>query len=178
MSLQYLLDAFNIIYQIPSLSKGSLEDQRKALIRFVDAKRPQGSGNNKVAIVFDGGPGNAPRDEALSARIFYSSDETADEKIMRLVDEAENRKSIIVVTNDRPLQYAVKALGAKVLSVQDFVAQGDPKMLPKRRGKQGKEKETPKNIPLTLEYKINAEMEEIWLKKDKGQGSGSKGQGG
>src|SRR5262245_40645551 len=103
MSLQYLLDAFNIIYQIPSLSKGSLEEQRKRLIQFIDTKRPQGSGNNKVVIVFDGGPGNAPRDEALSARVLYAADESADEKIMRLVDEAANRKSIIVVTNDRPL---------------------------------------------------------------------------
>jgi len=167
MSLQYLLDAFNIIYQIPSLSKGSLEDQRKALIRFIDAKRPQGSGRNTVVIVFDGGPGNAPRDEALSARVLYSSDETADEKIMRLVDDAENRKSLIVVTNDRPLQYAVRALGAKVLSVRDFVAQGDPKLLPKRSGKQVKEKETPKNISHTMEHEINSEMESIWLKKKK-----------
>jgi predicted RNA-binding protein with PIN domain len=169
MSLHFLLDAYNIIYQLPELSRGNLEEQRDKLIAFVDAKRPQGSPKNAVTIVFDGRPGNSRPRASVSAKVIFSLDESADERILRLVDEAANRKSVIVVTNDRAVQYAARALGAKVIEAVAFMGKGlerPSKAAGNAKGKQNRQ-DPPKEISLTLESQINEELRSVWLKEKK-----------
>lgn len=168
MSLQYLLDGYNIIYQVPALARGSLEEQRAKLIRFIEDKRPQGSFKNKVTIVFDGQPQHFGSTRTASVKIIFSQNETADERILRLVDDAQNRKNMIVVTEDRPLQYAVRALGAEVMKVDSFIIKGEPRLLSRRTPKGDKApKETAKEISMTDEMDITSEMQKIWLKKER-----------
>ncbi len=98
---------------------------------------------------------------ASSIRVVFSQGETADEKIIRMVEEAAHKKNIVVVTDDRSLQYSVRALGAKVSGVQIFLEQGAS--APVRRIESGK------NISKILERKITSEFTQIWIEKKKGK---------
>jgi len=167
MSLHYLLDGYNITNQISTLSSKDPEEQRMGLVRQVEQLRPQGSLRNKVTIVFDGQPGFLSQCKSSCADVIFSDGESADEKIKRIVVAAKNKKSIVVVTDDRSIQYAVRSQGAKVSPVKEFLA--------KRNKASSKEvlkgKKTvasrPKVISKKLEFEINSELGEIWLKKNK-----------
>lgn len=148
---------------MPPLNK--LEDQRRQLIQWIESRAPQGSLRNTVTIVFDGrsdvwaafgeprqGRGSSV---ASSIRVVFAQGETADEKIIRMVEEAVHKKSVVVVTDDRSLQYSVRALGAKVSGVQTFLERGAP--VPARRPESGKD------ISKTLEHKITSEFIQIWV---------------
>ena len=52
MALQYLIDGYNVLKQMPELTGKSLRSGRDGLIRFIRTKKPQGK--NEVIIVFDG----------------------------------------------------------------------------------------------------------------------------
>ena len=139
-----------------------LEDQRRQLIQWVESCAPQGSSRNRVTIVFDGktdvwgGAGGS-----TSIQIVFAQGQSADEKIIGMVAEAAHKKSVVVVTDDRALQYSVRALGAKVSGVQTFLGQGAP--VPVRRPESGKD------ISKTLEHKITSEFTKIWVDKKKGK---------
>ena len=99
-----------------------------------------------------------------SAKIIFSQDETADLKIKSMVAQSSNKKNIVVVTNDRDIQYSVRALGAKVLSVQEFLKKAQTA----RPGAfSSQDKEDVKRISSVTESKITSEMAEIWLKHKK-----------
>ena len=178
MSLHYLLDGYNIIKKTPSLADKKLEDGRRALIGFIENQRPQGSLNNRVTVVFDGQPGMWSEPISRTVGVLFSVDATADEKIKALVAKASNKKNIIVVTDDRELLLYVRALGAQNLSVQEFLSQakcGGLKSIEARqtqRVKGAPSSEAGKNISFTVAHKINLELEEIWLKKNKPQRTG------
>ena len=146
---------------MPPLNK--LEDQRRQLIQWIESRAPQGSSRNAVTVVFDGrsdvwGGGAVPS----PVQIIFSREESADEKIIRMVEEAAHKKSVVVVTDDRSLQYSVRALGAKVSGVQTFLGQGSASA-PVRQPESGK------NISKTLEHKITSEFTQIWIEKKKGK---------
>jgi predicted RNA-binding protein with PIN domain len=170
MSLHFLLDAYNIIYQMPTLAQGSLEEQRQKLIDLIDAKRPQGSPKNLITIVFDGRAAFYNQHTSRTARVVFAQTESADERILRLVDEAKHRKSMVVVTNDRPVQYAARALGASVMSVAEFMEKAGPPVSGRKaaRGKRGDGE--PKEISQALEQEINEELKSRWLKRKTGPG--------
>lgn len=141
----------------------TLEDQRRQLVQWVESRAPQGSLRNAVTVVFDG------RSDVWSGaagtslvRVVFAQGESADEKIVRMVEEAAYRKNVVVVTDDRALQYAVRALGAKVSGVQAFLGQGSASA-PVRQPESGK------NISKTLEHKITSEFTRIWVEKKKGK---------
>ena len=146
---------------MPPLNK--LEDQRRHLIQWIESRAPQGSSRNMVTIVFDGKTdvwGDAGG--ASSIQIVFAQGQSADDKIIQMVEEAANKKNIVVVTDDRALQYSVRALGAKVSGVQTFLGQGSASA-PVRQPESGK------NISKTLEHKITSEFTQIWIEKKKGK---------
>ena len=112
---------------------------------------------NAATIVFDGktdvwgGMGSG----SSSVRVIFAQGQSADEKIIRMVEEAAHKKNVVVVTDDRSLKYAVRALGAKVSGVQTFLGQGSS--APAGRVESGK------NISKISEHKITSELTEIWL---------------
>ena len=166
MSLHYLLDGYNISNQLPIKSLDKLEDQRKNLVSFIERNRPQGSVRNKVTIVFDGRAGIEYQQMSVSVEVVFSKDEIADNKIRSIVEKARNKKNIIVVTDDREIQYAVKANGAKVLSVKDFLAQGNKSQASRTSNrKRSSKNEKQKRIPRVIEFQITSEMKKIWLDK-------------
>ena len=164
MAVHYILDGYNVIHKIPSLVAGTLEARREGLIRILEVENPQGSVRNAVTIVFDGRAGMGVRHESTKVRIIFSCDETADEKIKEMVESADLRKNIVVVTDDKAIRFYVRKLGAQFFSVEQFFGKG-------RRGggipgdevkKQSTEK---KEIPHGLEQQITSELEDIWLKR-------------
>jgi len=145
-----------------------LEDQRKGLIQFIESYRPQGSVKNTVTIVFDGKSGYVDQVYASQIKVLFSKDESADNVIKRKVAKAQNPKQIVVVSNDREIQCAVRALGAKVLSVQDFLQNSSCVKKRKRISKsESQNSETPKKISKTMEFQIYQELEKVWIKKKK-----------
>jgi predicted RNA-binding protein with PIN domain len=138
-----------------------LEDQRRQLIQWIGSRAPQGSLRNTVTIVFDGRSDVWSPSAASSIRVVFAQGETADEKIIRMVEEDAHKKSVVVVTDDRSLQYSVRALGATVSGVQTFLEQGASARTDRP--------ESGKNISKTLEHEITSEFAQIWIEKKKGK---------
>ena len=145
---------------MPRSSPQKLEEEREALIRFIEVYRPQGSFRNAVTIVFDGKPGMFSMPSSSSVKTIFTAGESADEKIKKIVAESRNQKNWVVVTDDRDIQYAVRAMGAEICPVQDFLG----RVRPRKRSNDAGIKEN-KNISKTLEFKITSEFEKIWLKR-------------
>jgi predicted RNA-binding protein with PIN domain len=168
MSIEYLLDGYNVMHQMPEPSPAGLEDRRWRLIRFIEQYRPQGSARNSVTVVFDGALESYGGMASTAAQIIFSQGESADDKIKKLVAQAKNKKSIVVVTDDRDVQYAIRALGAKASGVKAFLLQGNGPGQPKPGKVSSALSE--KVISKRDESKITSEMREIWLKPGKKRG--------
>ena len=133
--------------------------QRQRLIDFIWRRHPHGSCRNKVTIVFDGTPGHGSCESFPGVNIIFSINESADDRIKRIVARAENKKNIFVVTDDRDIIYAVRALGAKVLGVKEFLLMGRGSRNRKRRSADSNAKDIPKDVKSV----ITSELERIWL---------------
>ncbi|OGX27333.1 MAG: hypothetical protein A2787_04665 [Omnitrophica WOR_2 bacterium RIFCSPHIGHO2_01_FULL_48_9] len=126
--------------------------------------QPQGSAKNSVTVVFDGKPGMWGAPASATVKVIFATEESADDKIKDIVRQAQNKKQIVVVTDDRDIKYAVRALGATVMSVADFLTKLKPRPEKSRLAPALREPpESTKGIPKTIEYQITAEMEKIWL---------------
>ena len=153
---------------MPSSDALRLEDRRHQLVRFIEFRRPQGSLRNPVTIVFDGKAGHWSGTDSSGVRVVFSEGETADTRIVRMVSQAPNKKTMVVVTDDREIQYAVRALGAQVSGVQEFlgrVLKSSAKMKggKKESGSSQERGSQEKYISQTLAHTITSEFEKIWL---------------
>ena len=147
------------------MAQKKFEDERTALVRLIEARRPQGSLNNRVTIVFDGHSGNLGQIQSVTVKVVFSQEESADECIKRIVTQSALKKNIVVVTDDKDIKFSVRAQRALVMSVDEFMdkavsAQAGQKKQVKHKNL---EKEEVKVISQTLEYKITSEFEKIWL---------------
>ena len=133
------------------------------MIAFIERHHPQGSERNQVTVVFDGKPGMYGRPVATQTSIIFTEYESADDKIKAMVEDAANKKEFVVVTDDRDLMLYVRKLGAKVMSISEFVAKAEHKPRPNA----SKATEKAKVISATFEYTINQEFEKIWVDKNK-----------
>lgn len=167
MSLQYLLDGYNIIQQSPVLSERKLKDGREKLVRLIEAHRPQGSCNNSVTIVFDGRSGMISQQKSVTVKTIFSQGESADEKIKRIVDASKNKKRIVVVTDDKEIRFYVRALGASPISVKEFLKKIHLTSEKSRRNIERKSSKSQgiKQISKSVECKITEELMEVWLKR-------------
>jgi predicted RNA-binding protein with PIN domain len=148
-----------------------LLDQRQGLIDLIQRHQPQGSLNNTVTIVFDGKSGVMGPTQPGPVKVLFSQDESADDKIKTLVYQSENKKNIVVVTNDREIQYAVRNLGAKIMKAEEFISrfQRGARQLKGRQNDSSsiQKKEKSKGIGKELEFKITSELTRIWVKSNK-----------
>ncbi|MDE2028483.1 MAG: NYN domain-containing protein [Candidatus Omnitrophica bacterium] len=161
MSLHYLLDGYNVLKQRPSLSNLPLEEGRIRLLKWIEAARPHGSANNAVTVVFDGNPEHFSAAPQGDVRVIFAPG-SADEAIKRMVEEDQERKNCVVVSDDKEIFLYARSLGAQVMHVAAFVGKGD--------GCHGGKKHPPadsggKYIPLTRQENINKELRRLWLKE-------------
>ncbi len=161
-----------MIHQMPlALNQDKLEDQRRYLVHFIEQRRPQGSTNNRVTIVFDGSLEIFGGMASSAAKIVFSQGESADDKIKKIVGQAESTKDIVVVSNDREIQYAVRALGAKISAVKAFLDKagaskkkvGGRSPAAQKGSSKSHSSEQEKNIPRSDESRITSEFSQIWL---------------
>jgi predicted RNA-binding protein with PIN domain len=116
-----------------------------------------GSPKNKVTVVFDGYPDSRERFDESDFCVVFSRMISADEKIRKLIEESGQRKGIVVVSDDRQVQDAARALGANVSSIEEFVGKKDRQKKPLDNGLEQK-------VTYSDMEKINSELRKIWLK--------------
>ena len=161
MSLQYIIDAYNMINhpRFNARSDGPCGIQG-ALADFIREKRLAGSKNNKVILVFDGYPkhgGGMPDDPGMLS--LFSRTIEADEKIKKLVEESAQRRNIIVVSDDRQVCLSARLLGARSCGVEEFISGGKSRSQAERARQEIEEIK----ISYTGMQKINAELKKRWL---------------
>jgi len=118
--MSYLVDGNNVMGQRvgwhrdkPGARRGLLEE----LARFASARRVS------VSVVFDGKPEQhfADGSSYKGVKVFYAErGSNADERIKRMVDEARERRTLMVVTSDRELASYVRQCGVQVIRSGDF----------------------------------------------------------
>lgn len=120
MSVHYLIDGYNATRAV-GLGGKSLEDERNALIRFLTQRRPQGSAKNRVTVIFDSRENLfSPIERVAGIEIRFSRGRSADDAIVDFVEEANNPKEIVLVSNDRGLKQRVQGTGVRTMGVQEF----------------------------------------------------------
>ena len=127
-----ILDGYNVIHAVPELSRHldrSLQAGREALVRWCQEYQARNSNTGKLYIVFDG-----RREEAWGASeqlygrvtvVFAQKPEEADARILKVI-ESQGKDRCVVVSNDNEVANNVRAYGARILTVQEFVKQSQP----------------------------------------------------
>ncbi len=179
MSLQYIIDGYNIIKhplfthhttkkinpvrntrvlrEENKISHG-VKDSRIVLLEFIRINRLCGSPKNKITVVFDGYPDSRGLSNNTVINVIFAREESADEKIKRMVEVLSNAKSVVVVSDDKEIRFFVRSFGAKILSIQEFI----------NRSKNLIDSQEKEPMKPELNYsqicEINKELRKLWLK--------------
>lgn len=162
MPPHFVIDGYNLIKQTTVLNKINLEDSREALIRFLKISRPQG--NNPVTVVFDGIEGGFYCRDISGIEVIFSSHQSADDKIKRMVERSPNPKNMVVVTNDREIRSFARLYQAQVKKVEEFLAKFNPLETARARQAGGRPYDDNKTLSPQKAGEITEEMKKLWLK--------------
>lgn len=128
-----ILDGYNVIHKIPelyALLKTDLERARDGLAKYLISWSRQNNFSGQLYIVFDGQSGiSKPRGTEPSGVkcVFTPTNQTADDRIIRMVKNEKDPNSITVVSDDNYVLTECKSRGAKVKSVKTFASAPTPK---------------------------------------------------
>ena len=161
MSLQYIIDAYNLINH-PAFkpASGSSLNIQQALADFISLNQLCGSENNSLVLVFDGYPPpveDIPRKRGLLC--LFSCSQEADELISKLVQDSISPKNMIVVSDDKEVQLASRFFHAQVCSVGEFICG----KIDSRAQAKVKLAEADTKLNYVQMQKINAELKKKWL---------------
>ena len=128
MSSLYYLDGYNVIHHsslLKPLAMQNFEAARDALIE--KAARFSAATGHRVKIVFDGRGKRAeplvPIEGVSNVEVMYSKGEhSADTLIERIVYNAADRRSMVIVSGDVGIRSVCRGLGALVMSPDNFLA--------------------------------------------------------
>jgi len=158
MSLQYIIDGYNLIRHRSFKPSQKIKELKIALLSFIRAKRLCGSPKNKIIIVFDGYCDVAGLNEFDPGMdIVFSCDESADERIRKILAGAENPKELVVISDDREIVSFARDYGAVHMGIEQFINS--------KRNKHrvcGVDLVNPE-LTYTQIYEINKEMRKKWL---------------
>ena len=162
MSLQYVIDGYNIInssHFIHSRVNKKIKDQRSALLELIKIKGLTGSARNKVILVFDGYAHSGFRlnEASLDIKVIFSEEETADERIMEIIQGAANPSSIVAVSDDNQIRFFARAQKAQVLGVEEFVTRNE-------KYKKAIDEPLKPELKFSQIQHINEELKKIWLR--------------
>jgi len=92
--------------------------------------------------------------------VVFSGDSSADEKIKSMLENLQDRKNTVVVSDDREIASFARHCGAKAMSVEEFIG------LPRRSAaqRQARENDTKPVLNYSQTAKINEELKKLWLK--------------
>ncbi len=160
MSLQFVIDGYNVVKHPLLSSLTRTKDPKIALVDLIKKNGLCGSINNQITIVFDGYANNPHINDLVNdMRLVFSCEDKADDKIKRMVESFENPRNIIVVSSDNEIRNFVKSCGAGVLTVEEFLQR--PKK--KQKALSGDLSYKP-DLNYSQMHKINAELRKKWLK--------------
>lgn len=98
-----------------------------------------------------------------SISCVYSGDKTADERIKEIVEARDNRRNVVVVSDDKEIMYFARAAHCTAMSVEEFLCKNvDAKIMKKRQD--ASSKDLSDIISYSEMSKINKELREKWLK--------------
>lgn len=152
--MKYVVDGYNVIHKIEALKSKRLFTQRESLIQMIEAAVAKNKSFKDVTVVFDGKDGVVAPIRHSTVKIIFSKKTCADKKIKHLLESSSFARDIGVVSDDRQVRFYANSVGAKRISVEEFL---------KRLNLAEKKRITPQ---LTIMEKniINNELGKIWLK--------------
>ena len=119
---RYIIDGNNLIGKIKSLQQLQRTDKQSAreklaliLESFFRGKK------TRVSLHFDGFQ-NTPIKMA-AAKIIYSENKSADDRIKAEISASKNPKLITVITSDNNLREFARVCSASVITAEDFAAE-------------------------------------------------------
>jgi len=162
MSLQYIIDAYNVINHPAFRHKTNkrIEDRRVGLLNLIKAARLAGSPRNRAIVIFDGYADLGINDTSFNnIKVVFSRKESADQRIKRLVEKFSNPKNVVVVSDDKEIVFFVKSIGAKTMPVEEFLKPED------FTGKRSNDSDTIKpELGFSAKESINRELRDLWLR--------------
>ncbi|MCX5712329.1 MAG: NYN domain-containing protein [Candidatus Omnitrophica bacterium] len=158
MSLQYVIDGYNLIHNDNFRdSPGKNTDCRISLLEFIRLNKLNGSSNNQVITVFDGYPPYSPfLYEHKNFKVIFSCDISADQKIKNILEESVNKKNIIVVSDDKEIIFFARQCRAQVEGAGNFLS--------KAKKDENQLKNPGSGLSYTQAHDINEELRKKWLK--------------
>jgi predicted RNA-binding protein with PIN domain len=169
MSLQYIIDGYNVINH-PLFSRLNKKSPHKetALLDFIRVNKLCGKLANCATVVFDGftdlrNHGSLKPD----IDVVFSRQDSADERIQKMIERAPQPKNLVVVSDDKEIAFFAASRRARPMSVEEFVSRAPGIRLLRAQDKQGskgqKDDAGPK-VSYSEMHKINSELRKIWLK--------------
>jgi predicted RNA-binding protein with PIN domain len=118
--LQVLVDGYNVTKDPAGAPTASLPEQRRWLLAL--AAGVAGRFGRWVTLVYDGTEPEGPASGRRHVRVVFSAgEETADERILALLELLGAQVPVLVVTSDAALRAACEAHGANVVGAAAFV---------------------------------------------------------
>jgi predicted RNA-binding protein with PIN domain len=121
--MHWLVDGHNLIGHMPNLQLSDPNDEEK-LLEYL--RRYRARTGHRLTVIFDAGQSYRPAETKKQGGItvkFAPQGQTADRIIIRQVRQVRNPQGMIVVTSDRTIQQAVRQLGVRVVTAQEFSQQ-------------------------------------------------------
>lgn len=119
--MHYYVDAYNLLFR-NTHSEESLQKQRERLIQSLN--RQALALNLAMTLVFDAMYQEGPlsRGHYHSLEIIYTSqNQTADDYLISLVEQSSQPQTLSIVTSDRRLAFRIRSLGARTVSIEEFL---------------------------------------------------------
>ncbi len=161
-----VLDGYNVLHRLPRWKRQmeqSLEQGREALLGY--CRRWMGSRRDVwlFCVVFDGDSAVVGGQSAGGAgiRVFFSrSGQTADDRLLHIIEEFGPAFAYTVVSDDRYVQEKARLLGADIVSCRAFATKLDVVGAVQRRTQQRMEEE--QKVSPSEAAQITAELRRLW----------------
>ena len=135
--MHYFVDGYNFLFKLSHNWHFDLRSQREALIQAFNERIEEL--NLSLTIVFDGAEmprGDYTRGHWKSVEVVYTHEGlSADEYILRRLEEAKHGKLYTVVSSDRELMNKAKLYGASIMDNQTFLKLIEQRRLRRRKRK-------------------------------------------
>jgi predicted RNA-binding protein with PIN domain len=117
----YIVDGYNVIFSSTlSTARRGVEETREYFLRILDAYASRK--RVEIAVVWDGSGSPVGKKGGRVKNIFSTRHQSADEKIIKMVQRQHNRKRITVVSDDRRhIIGVIRDLGAQSMGVSVFL---------------------------------------------------------
>lgn len=153
--MKYIIDGYNVIHKITHLKGKELRSQREGLIVILELAQLNDKRLRNLTLVFDAKCVIAAPKIHSTVNVVFSEGISADQKIEKMVRSSTYARDISVVSDDRQVRSQINALGAKKLSVENFL-----KLISSSTAKESKQ---PLELGKEQKRMINQELEKVWL---------------